>query len=208
MEILLIHGSPNPKGTTYAALQEIASALHSEGIGTKLLSIGSKPYSGCLGCGRCRKTNRCVLPDAERINELLDLARAADGIIVGSPVYYASPNGALLSVLDRAFYAGSDAFAYKPCAAVVCARRAGCTASVDVLNKYFAKSDALLVGSQYWNMVFGANAQDATLDLEGLQNMRRLAANMAWILRCLDAGKRAGIPLPVSEVPLRTNFIR
>ena len=149
-----------------------------------------------------------MLPDAERINELLDLARAADGIIVGSPVYYASPNGALLSVLDRAFYAGSDAFAYKPCAAVVCARRAGCTASVDVLNKYFTKSDALLVGSQYWNMVFGANAQDATLDLEGLQTMRRLAANMAWILRCLDAGKRAGIPLPVSEVPLRTNFIR
>ena len=161
----------------------------------------------CIGCGKCREAKRCVFDD-DPVNEAIEKARACDGFIFGSPVYYASPNGAALAFLDRLFYAGGSALRYKPGAAVVSARRGGTTAALDALNKYFTINCMPVVSSQYWNMVHGNTPEEVVQDKEGLQIMRTLGNNMAWLLHCIQAGKEQGIALPEREPKEKTNFIR
>lgn len=204
MKVLLLNGSPDRQGCTYTALSEVAGALKEAGVQTALHQLPKGPVQGCIACGKCAQTRRCVF-GGDGVNDMLDEMQAASGLIVGSPVYYASPNGALLAFLDRMFYAGSSELAYKPGAAVVSARRAGTTASLDVLNKYFLISNMPLVPSQYWNMVHGNSPDEVRQDEEGLQVMRTLGRNMAWMLRCFAAGDAP----PERELPRRrTNFIR
>ncbi len=207
MKVLLLNGSPHAKGCTFTALSEVAKELETQGIQTEILQIGTQPVRGCIGCRRCRTTGHCIFDDGI-VNLVIDKAAEADGFIVGSPVYYASANGALIALLDRIFYAGSKNFVYKPAAAVVSARRAGTTASFDELNKYFTISQMPVVSSQYWNMVHGNTPDEVRQDLEGLQIMRTLGRNMAWLLRCIEAGKKANVSLPEAEPRVATNFIR
>lgn len=206
MKVLLINGSPHPYGCTYTALSEVAGQLEKNGVDTQIVQMGTAPVRGCIACRRCFETGRCVFEDA--VNEILEQMKDADGLVVGSPVYYASPNGDIISLLDRLFYAGKSVLAYKPAAAVVSARRAGTTAALDVLNKYFTISQMPVVSSQYWNMVHGNTPEQVREDKEGLQIMRTLGNNMAWLLKCLEAGKSAGI-IPLKEEKREsTNFIR
>lgn len=179
MKVILLNGSPHKEGCTDTALREVEGSLMENGIETERIWIGGSAW-GCTACGACKKTGRCVVDDA--VNEVLEKMETADGLVVGSPVYYASPNGSLVSFLDRLFYAGS-CFAYKPAAAVASARRAGTTATIDMLNKYFTISNMMVVSSQYWNMVHGNSPKEVKQDLEGLQTMRTLGANMAWLLQ-------------------------
>ncbi len=204
MKVILLNGSPHKEGCTDTALREVEGSLLENGIETERIWIGGSAW-GCTACGACKKTGRCVVDDA--VNEVLEKMETADGLVVGSPVYYASPNGSLVSFLDRLFYAGS-CFAYKPAAAVASARRAGTTATIDMLNKYFTISNMMVVSSQYWNMVHGNSPKEVKQDLEGLQTMRTLGANMAWLLQCIEAGKAAGVALPKPEEKIKTNFIR
>ena len=209
MKVLLLNGSSRPKGCTYTALKEIADALEKEGIETEFFHLGSKEIRDCTACNACGKLdNRCIFDDD--VNKFIEKAKEADGFIFGSPVYYAHPSGRILSFLDRVFYAtGREIFAYKPGAAVVSARRGGTTASVDVLNKYFTIRNMPVVSSQYWNMVHGNTPEEVKQDEEGLQIMRTLGKNMAWMLKCIEMGKRNGIHVPEPEdIPARTNFIR
>ncbi|WP_143319282.1 flavodoxin family protein [Clostridium sp. HBUAS56010] len=206
MNVLLINGSPHKEGCTNRALREVEKELRAEGVNTEVVHIGNKAIHGCIACGKCAKTGRCIFND-DLVNEILDKVERMDGMIVGSPVYYASANGSLFSLLDRLFYAGRN-FAYKPAAAIASARRAGTTATLDALNKYFTISQMPVVSSCYWNMVHGATASDVEQDLEGLQVMRVLGKNMAWMLKCLEAGKAAGISLPKQEERMWTNFVR
>ncbi len=210
MNVILVNGSPHPEGCTYTALSEVAATLNGEGIETRIFQVGTKPMSGCIACKKCAETGRCTFPD--RVNDFLDLAQNADGFVFGSPVHYAAPSGAITCFMDRAFYAnaqgGGQAFYLKPAAAVLSARRAGTTAAFDQLNKYFTISQMPVVSSRYWNMVHGTQPEDVRKDLEGLQTMRVLARNMAFLLKCKEAGRKAGVPLPVKEEVLITNFIR
>ncbi len=206
MKVLLINGSPRKEGCTYTALCEVAATLNECGIDTEMVQGGSVGQD-CTGCGVCRTYGKCVY-DNDIVNELVEKAKEADGFVFGSPVYYASASGALRSLMDRCFYSGGSAFAYKPAAAVVSARRGGCTNAFDQINKYFTINNMPVVPSQYWNMVHGAQAEEVKQDEEGMQTMRTLAKNMAWLLRCIEAGKAAGIDRPAAEKKLRTNFIR
>lgn len=206
MKVLLINGSPHEKGCTYTALSEIAGVLNENGIDTEIFQVGSDPIRGCVGCGGCAGKNRCVFQD--QVNVALDKAAKADGFIFGSPVHYASAGGAITSFLDRMFFAGKENMVYKPGAAVVSCRRAGSTATLDQLNKYFTISSMPLVGSSYWNMVHRNTPEEVLQDKEGLQTMRNLARNMAWLLHCIEAGKKAGISVPQPESGSTTNFIR
>lgn len=207
MKVLLINGSPRKNGCTAYALQEAEGVLNASGIDTEMIHIGTDPVRGCTACKRCvGHPNRCTYSD-DIVNTVIEKSFSCDGLIVGSPVYYASANGALTAVLDRVFYAGNG-FEYKPGAAIVSARRAGTTAALDQLNKYFMISNMPVVSSQYWNMVHGSKAEDVIQDEEGLQIVRTLARNMVWLLRCIEAGKNNGIGLPEKEAKLRTNFIR
>ncbi len=205
MKVLLINGSPHSQGTTFRALTEVAKALDSNGIETEIITVGDKPIYGCTACGGCAKTSRCVKNDIA--NEIIEKIENADGLIIGSPVYYASLNGTLKCLLDRVFYARKG-FAGKPAAAVAVARRAGTTNTVDEINKYFLISKMPIVSSQYWNMVFGSNPDQAEFDEEGLQTMRTLGNNMAWLIKCIKAGKDAGVIQPKQEPQKRTNFVR
>ena len=207
MKVLLINGSPHEHGTTYVALSEVARTLDAEGIDTEIFHVGTGAVHGCIACHHCSKDGRCVFQD-DPVNTIFEKAAKSDGFIFGAPVHYAGPAGIMHTILDRAFYAGKAAFTYKPGAAVVCCRRGGATASFDSLNKYFTIANMPVVPSQYWNMVHGATPEDALQDAEGLQTMRTLARNMAWMLRCFAAGREAGISIPVEEPPQRTNFIR
>ena len=206
MKVLLTNGSPHAKGCTYTALGEVAEALNKEGIETQIFQVGTKPISGCLGCGACMKTGRCVISDT--VNEFLDLAEQADGFVFGSPVHFASASGMLTSFMDRAFYGRGNLFAYKPAAAIMSCRRGGATAAFEQINKYFTISNMPIVGSQYWNMVHGNTPDEVKQDLEGLQTMRTLGLNMAWLLKSIQAGKEAGLQLPQREPAVKTNFIR
>lgn len=206
MKVLLINGSPHEHGCTRAALDEVARTLSDCGVETELINIGTGAVAGCTACGGCARTGRCVVDDG--VNAAIEALAAADGLIVGSPVHYASPAGALLAFLDRMFFAGADRFAHKPASAFTSARRAGTTASLDVINKYFTISQMPVVSSTYWNMVHGGRAEDVAEDAEGLQTARNLARNMAWLLRCIEAGRKAGIEPPEAELKNRTNFIR
>lgn len=207
MKVLLLNGSPHKEGCTNRALVEVEGALHAEGIHTEMVHLGNKAIHGCIACGTCMKIGACVFED-DPVNEFIEKMKKADGLIVGSPVYYASANGALFSFLDRLFYAGGREFAYKPGAAIASARRAGTTATLDALNKYFTIAQMPLVSSSYWNMVHGRNPEEVEQDLEGLYTMRTLGKNMAWLLKCIEAGKSAGISLPEKEEKVWTNFIR
>ena len=210
MKVMLINGSPHEHGCTYTALSEIKVTLEQEGVDADFFWTGLKPLAGCMACKKCVTLGKCVFND--KVNEFLDLAENFDGYIFGSPVHWAAAGGAITSFMDRAFYAamngGRDIFYLKPAAAVVSARRAGTTATFDQLNKYFALMQMPIVSSQYWNMVHGANPEDVRQDSEGLQTMRTLARNMAYMLKCREAGRRAGIELPKREPAIFTNFIR
>lgn len=206
MKVLLINGSPNVKGCTFTALSEVERILQENGIETEIAQIGNKPIRGCVDCGGCTGKERCAFHD-DIVNEMLEKMEQADGLIIGSPVYFASPNGNLISMLDRFFYAGK-CFAHKPAAAVVSARRAGTSVTLDDLNKYFSIRQMPVVSSTYWNMVHGSKPEEVLLDKEGLQTMRNLGRNMAWLLKCIEHGKENGISLPESESGEWTNFIR
>ncbi len=207
MKVLLINGSPNEAGCTFTALSEAARILEEEGIETEMFQLGKKPIRGCIGCGGCVNKGRCVFDD-DAVNRAIEKAEGADGYIIGSPVYFASANGALIALLDRMFYAAGKCFVYKPAAAVVSARRAGTTASIDEINKYFSIRNMPVVSSKYWTMVHGNTPEEVKQDLEGMQIMRTLGRNMAWMLKCIEAGKKAGIDAPGAETPVKTNFIR
>ncbi len=206
MKVLLLNGSSHRNGCTFTALDEVSRALKSEGIDTEIYQLGNPELRDCTGCQACRKIGKCVYNDV--VNEFVEKAAHADGFIFGTPVYYAHPSGRILSFLDRAFYSGRSAFEYKPAAAVASARRSGTTASFDVLNKYFTICNMPVVSSQYWNNIHGSIMEEARQDLEGLQTMRTLGRNMAWILKCIDSGKKLGITRPQQEEPIKTNFIR
>ncbi len=202
MKVLLVNGSPNEKGCTYTALNGVEQALNNAGITTEWFWIGKQPVRGCIGCAACKKTGRCVFSD-DKANELLDAMLAADGFVVGSPVYFAGPNGALCALLDRVFYAESRRFSGKVAGAVVSARRAGTTAALDRLNKYLHYSQLAIATSKYWPMVHGISPADVLQDVEGMQVMHELGANMA---RLLQASKDTP---PVENIPsVWTNFIR
>ncbi len=206
MKVLMLNGSAKPNGNTYAALSEIGKQLEKEGISHEIFQMGGDVVRDCIGCGQCTETG-CIFAD-DKVNEFIAKAKEADGFVFGTPVYYAHPSGRILSFLDRAFYSGGRFFAFKPAASVVVARRGGCSASFDVLNKYFGISQMPVAGSTYWNMVHGRVPGEASLDVEGLQTMRNLARNLAWMLKCFEAGKEKGIPLPETERGNQTNFIR
>lgn len=206
MKVLLVNGSPHPNGCTFTALSEVAGALEKQGIETEIFQVGTKPISGCLGCGACAKTGRCVIDDV--VNTFLEKAREADGFVFGSPVHYAGASGAITSFMDRAFYGKGAIYAEKPAAAVMSCRRGGATATLDQLNKYFMISNMPIVSSQYWNMVHGNTPEQVRQDAEGMQTMRTLGTNMAWLLKCIEAGKISGVEAPQRETKVATNFIR
>lgn len=208
MNVLLLNGSARPQGCTATALAEVAGTLEAEGISTEIVTLGPDPLRDCVGCGACAKLEGACVFGNDPINGLLEKARRADGFVFGTPVYYAHPSGRLFSALDRMFYAGGDAFHHKPGAAVASARRAGTTASLDAVNKYFTIAQMPVVSSSYWNMVHGNTPDEVKQDMEGLQIMRNLGRNMAWLLRCIQAGREAGFQPPQAERQYRTNFIR
>lgn len=212
MKVLLVNGSSNQHGCTFTALSEIEKSLNAEGIETEIFQLGNAELRDCCGCQGCRKEGhegKCIFKD-NLVNEFIEKAKSADGFIFGSPVYYAHPSGRLLSFMDRVFYAASPVFAYKPAAAIVSARRAGTTASLDAITKHFTITNMPVISSNYWPMVHGGQNKpdDVRQDLEGLQIMRVLGTNMAWILKCIEAGKKAGIKNPICEQKIMTNFIR
>ena len=205
MKVLLINGSAHANGCTYTALAEVAKALNAEGVGTEMVHIGDKAIQGCRGCWACKKLGKCVFDD--EVNAFVEKAKEADGFVFGSPVYYASANGGLVSFMDRVFYSGGKYLSYKPAASVVSCRRGGASTTFDVLNKYYTINRMPVVSSNYWNEIHGNKAEEALQDEEGLQTMRVLGYNMAWLLKCIQAGKKEGIE-PKSERKIMTNFIR
>lgn len=207
MKVLLLNGSANQKGCTYTALSVVAEVLNQEGIETEIVQLGGAPIRDCIGCGGCAAGNGCVFTD-DAINEIVAKAAECDGFVFGTPVYYAHPSGRVLSALDRMFYSGKKAFAHKPGFAAASARRAGTTASIDVLQKYFTISEMPVASSSYWTMVHGNKPEEVLKDMEGLQTMRNAARNLAWLLKCIALGKQNGITPPQSESGARTSFIR
>lgn len=206
MKVILLNGSPKSNGNTFIALNEVSKSLNAEGIDTEIVHVGSKPIRGCLACGQCNNLKECVTRDL--VNEVLAKFKDADGLIVGSPVYYASPAGTLISFLDRLFFSAKFDKTMKVGASVAVARRGGTTATFDVLNKYFTISNMPIVSSNYWNNVHGAAPGEAKEDAEGLQTMRRLGKNMAFLIKAIRLAKES-IPLPtLDEQRQITNFIR
>ncbi len=206
MKVLLINGSPNEKGCTYTALREAADTIEKEGITAEIFWLGIKPVMSCTDCGGCTETHRCIFSD-DPVNTILEKAEKSDGFIFGTPVHYAQPSGMITACLSRAFYAG-NCFEYKPGAAVVSCRRGGSATAFDALNKFFTIANMPVVSSQYWNEVHGNTPEEVRQDAEGLQTMRTLGRNMAWLLKCIQAGRNSGILLPAQEEHIATNFIR
>ena len=206
MKVLLINGSPHKNGCTYTALREVADTLEAEGVETEFAWVGTKPVAGCLACRSCRQTGKCI-QDEDEVNQIIERLDSIDAIVVGSPVYYSGPSGQIHAFLDRLFYAGNS-FAGKLGAAVVSCRRGGASATFDVLNKYFGISNMPIVSSQYWNQVHGNTPDEVRQDIEGMQTMRTLGQNMAWLLKCIEAGRASGVDLPSYEPQTPTNFIR
>ena len=207
MKVLLINGSPKAKGNTAFALEQMAEVFADQGIETEIIHIGTAPIRGCIACGGCNKQAKCAFDD-DIVNRLIEKTDDIDGLVIGSPVHYASAGGAITSVLDRLFYAAAGKLAYKPCACIASARRAGTTSTLDQLIKYPTINRMPLVSSQYWPMVHGNTPEQVMQDEEGMQIMRTLGRNMAWLIKCIEAGKQAGISIPEREAPRRTNFIR
>lgn len=206
MKVLLLNGSPNANGCTFTALSEVEKVLRNHDIETELFQIGKKPVAGCIACRKCKEGAPCIFDDG--VNELAARLDEFDAIVVGAPVYYAGPTGQATAFLDRLFYSAGKKLKGKPGAAVVSCRRGGASAAFDRLNKYFSINSMPIVTSQYWNQVHGNTPEEVLQDKEGLQTMRTLGENMAWLLRCIEAGKAAGVPAPNYEAPLHTNFIR
>lgn len=200
MNVLLINGSPTPDGNTYIALSEVAKALNEDGISTEILQLGKKPVPGCIACGRCQQTGVCVF-NTGIYQEAFEKIQSTDGIVVGSPTYYAGPNGSLCALLDRLFYSASRFLEYKPAAAVGICRRAGSTSTVERLNKYFEMTNMPMPSSQYWNNAFGLMHGDVVRDAEGLQTMRTLGHNLARLIKALKKE-----PLPRQETHVWTSF--
>ena len=209
MKVLLINGSPKAKGCTYTALSIIEKELNDCGIDTEIFQVGNKPIRGCIGCGMCAKNGKGLCQfDDDVVNSAIESCKTADGIIVGSPVHYAAASGAITSFMDRLFYAGGANLRYKPASAITSCRRGGASATYDQLNKYFGISNMPVISSNYWNMVHGNTPEEVMQDEEGVQTMRVLAKNMAWILKAIEAGKQAGINAPEPEAKIKTNYIR
>ena len=206
MKVLLVNGSPHKKGCTNRALEEVSKTLTEEGIETTIFHIGTKPIAGCMACGQCKSKGQCVFDD--QVNAFANICDDYDGYIFGSPVYYASMNGSMVGFMDRLFYSHASAFALKPAASVVSARRGGTTATFDQMNKYFTIAQMPIIASTYWNNVHGNSAEEVEQDLEGLQVMRNLGRNMAFFLKCKEAGLKAGVKEPVAQKDHYTNFIR
>ncbi len=204
MKVLLLNGSPHEHGCTDAALSEVAGALAQCGVETETIWLGNGPVRDCVACHGCRETGKCVF-DNDAVNRIIEKAAECSGFVFGSPVYYAHPSGRVLSILDRVFFAGGGAFMHKPGAAVSSARRGGTTATFDVMNKYFTICQMPVVSSSYWNMVHGNTPEEVRQDAEGLQTMRNLGRNMAWLIGCIE---RSGLPAPETEHSHMTNFIR
>jgi multimeric flavodoxin WrbA len=205
MKVLLINGSPRENGNTFTALSEVAKTLNAEGIDTEIIHLGKKAVQGCIACGWCGRTGRCTYHDDLYYQVMRSVKDGIDGLIIGSPVYYGGPNGSLCALLDRVFYSLGPDLQYKPGASVVVCRRGGASAAFDRLNKYFTILNMPVVSSQYWNMVYGQIPGQATQDEEGMQTMRTLGRNMAWMIRKLNVSEDGH---PELESPLRTNFIR
>ena len=205
MKVLMINGSPRTSGNTSMALEEMRKVFESEGIETKIVQIGNKDIRGCLACGRCKELGKCVFNDV--VNELAIDFEKADGLVVASPVYYASANATLIAALDRLFYSSRFDKTMKVGASVVCARRGGCSATFDELNKYFTIAGMPIASSQYWNSVHGRAPGEVSEDEEGMQTMRALARNMAFLVKSIALGKEA-YGLPEKEDHVWTNFIR
>ncbi len=210
MNVLLVNGSPHKNGCTNAALDEVGRALKREGIPVRWFWIGNQPLTGCIGCGYCAAHGKCHYED--RVNAFLDIAGHYDGFVFGAPVHFASAAASMIAFMDRTFFvdhsAGLNLFAFKPGAAIVSARRAGTTATLDELNKYMSYAQMPIVTSRYWNMVHGQTPEEVQEDAEGMQIMRVLGKNMAWLLKSIEAGKRAGVLLPEPEERVNTNYIR
>ena len=205
MKVLLINGSPNEHGCTDTALREVAATLHKNQIETELLYLGKKAIAGCIACMQCKKSGVCLFDD--QVNQVLAKLDEYDGIVVGSPVYFAGPTGQLCAFLDRLFYCAGARMAGILGACVVSCRRGGASTAFDRLNKYFTISNMNVVSSQYWNQVHGYKPEDVRKDEEGLQTMRTLAQNMVWLLKSIEKGQQHGVDLPEYEMPVRTNFI-
>ncbi len=208
MKVLLVNGSPHREGCTYTALKEVADTLNKEGVETEIYWIGTKPLAGCIGCGACSNTGRCFMNDI--VNEFLDKAKDFDGFVFGAPVHFFAIPGLMTSFMNRVFFAARSGqqFQGKPAAALTSSRRAGSLSTLDQFNRYFVHGGMPIVPSQYPPMVFGGKAEDVAQDQEGLQIMRTLGRNLAWMLRCGDAGKQAGENYPEREQRVSTNFIR
>lgn len=209
MKVLLINGSPKEKGCTYTALALVAESLENNGIETETVNVGNAPIRGCIGCGTCFKSGsgKCIFDD-DIVNTVIEKAKEADGFVVGSPVHYAAASGAITSLMDRVCYAGGKNLALKPAATVVSCRRGGASATYDQLNKYFGILNMPIVSSNYWNMVHGNTPEEVLKDEEGVQTMRQLGRNMAWLLKAIELGKANGIVPPAPEAKIKTNYIR
>lgn len=207
MKVMLVNGSPHEKGCTYTALAEVAKTLNENGIETEIFWLGQNVKGSCMACGYCRTNGKCVMDDA--VNRFAALAAEADGFIFGSPVHYAAPCGNILSFMSRLCVSAGKNLTNKPAASVVSCRRAGSTGALDTLNKFYPICGMPMVPSQYWNMVHGSKPEDVQQDAEGMQIMRNLGLKMAWMLKNIEAGRKAGIPAPVLDEPRQmTNFIR
>ena len=207
MKVLLVNGSPHKEGCTYTALKEVAGAFEKNGVKTEIMWLGMNELAGCIGCGSCARTGEgCFRKDV--VNEFVEKAGDCDGYVFGTAVHYAAASGALTSFMDRAFYSGGGKMACKPAAAVVSCRRVGASAAFDQINKYFTINCMPIVSSQYWNQVHGSTAEEVVKDEEGMQTMRTLGNNMAWLIKCIEAGKEKGINYPEREPVIRTNYIR
>ena len=205
-KVLLVNGSPHEKGCTFTALNEVKRTLEEEGVEAEILWLGVKPIAGCIACRACRKTGRCAF-QGDAVNETIEKLPEYGAIVLGSPVYYAGPSGQICAFADRLFYAGSG-FQGKLGAAVVSCRRGGASAAFDRLNKYFTINSMPVVSSQYWNQVHGNTPEEVLEDGEGLQTMRTLGRNIAWLMKCIEAGEEKGITFPPYERRISTNFIR
>ena len=206
MKVLLVNGGPHEKGCTYTALEEVSKTLQKNGIETEIIWLGVNPIAGCIGCNACLKTGKCFRNDI--VNEFIEKSKEADGFVFGTPVHFASSAGSLTSFMDRVFYGRGDLFKNKPACCVVSCRRGGATATFDQINKYFSICNMPIVTSQYWNQVHGTNPDEVRKDEEGMQTMRTLGNNMAWLLKCIDVAKKNGVEYPENEKAVKTNFVR
>ena len=208
----MLNGSFNPDGSTSAGLEIMAKTFAEEGVETEIVTVGGKPIADCIACGKCAELKRCVFAN-DGVNDFAEKAKTSDGFVFGSPVYYAHPSGRIQSFLDRLFFSTMNADRYaslrhKPCASIVVARRAGTSASFDVLNKYATISQMIVVGSTYWNEFHALTKEDVPEDPEGLQTLQNLARNMVYVMKCQKAGRDAGILPPTAKEEVFTNFVR